>query len=70
MRALKYVLILEIVMPKFTNFFGMTFAKIRRYGVPEFAGTEANQRPGNLKGLKGTYKHFIFITNIDRIPTS
>ena len=40
----------------------MTFATITRYGVPEFAETEANQRSGNLKGLKGTCKHFIFIT--------
>ena len=39
------------VMPKFTENFGMTFAKNRAYGVPEFAGTEVNQHSGNLKGL-------------------
>ena len=36
-------------MPKFTEKIGMTFAKNRTYGVPEFAGTEVNQHSGNLK---------------------
>ena len=34
--------------------FGMTFAKNRTYGVPEFAGTEVNRRSGKLKGLMVT----------------
>ena len=58
-RALKYVLLLAKVMPKFTKIFGMTFAKNVTYGVPEFAGTEVNQHSGNLKGLMGTCKFFI-----------
>ena len=33
--------------------FGMTFAKNRTYGVPEFAGTEVNRHSGKLKGLSG-----------------
>ena len=41
-------------MPKFTENFGMTFAKIKTYGVPEFAEMEINQHSGNLKGLSGT----------------
>ena len=37
----------------------MTFTKKRTYGVPEFAGTEVNQRSGKLKGLPGyLHKHF------------
>ena len=46
------------VMPKFTNFFGMTFTKKGTYGVPEFTGTEVNRRSGKLKGLMGTCRHF------------
>jgi hypothetical protein len=50
-------------MLNFTKFFGMTFAKNRTYGVPEFAGTEVNRRSGNLKGLTG-YLHKHFTNNI------
>ena len=46
------------VMPKFTENFGMTFAKNRAYGVPEFAGTEVNQHSSNLKGLMGYLQTF------------
>src|SRR6188472_3921451 len=45
-------------MLNFTNFFGMTFANNRTYGVPEFAGTEVNRRSGNLKGLSGYLQAF------------
>ena len=70
-RALKYVLILEIVMPKFTNFFGMTFAKNMTYGVPKFAETEINQHSGNLKDLSGYLQTFTCIRRpfADRIAT-
>ena len=46
------------VMPKFTIFFGMTFAKKGTYGVPEFAVTEVNRRSGKLKGLSGYLQTF------------
>ena len=64
------------VMPKFTENFGMTFAKNRAYGVPEFAGTEVNQHFGNLKGLMGYLQtfhthihHQNFITTITNSST-
>ena len=41
------------VMLNFTIFFGMTFAKNRTYGVPEFAGMEVNRHSSKLKGLSG-----------------
>ena len=47
------------VMPKFTKFFGMTYAKKGTYGVPEFARTEVNRRSGKLKGLMG-YLHRVY----------
>ena len=45
-------------MLNFTKKIGMTFAKNRTYGVPEFAGTEVNRRSGNLKGLTGYLQTF------------
>ena len=40
-------------MLKFTEHFGMAFAKNRTYGVPEFARTEVNRHSDKLKGLSG-----------------
>ena len=52
------------VMPKFTKFFGMTFAKKGTYGVPEFAGMEVNRRSGKLKGLSGYLQTFDTSTHL------
>ena len=41
----------------------MTFAENRKYGVPEFAGTEVNRHSGKLKGLSG------YLQFHDKLPT-
>ena len=64
------------VVPKFTENFGMTLAKNRAYGVPEFVRTEVIQHSGNLKGLMGYLQtfhthihHHNFITTITNSST-
>jgi hypothetical protein len=50
-RALDISYFLAQVMPKFTNFFGMTFAKIGHIEHLKFAGTEMNQHSGKHRPL-------------------
>jgi hypothetical protein len=45
-RALDISYFLPQVMPKFTKFFGMTFAKIGHIKLLKFARTEMNQHSG------------------------
>ena len=49
---------------RFTEKFGMTFAKNGHAGVPDVAGTEVNQHPGKPHALD----HFHMSSHLERTP--